>query len=86
MPRNDLARRLTALEQRQGGPGKVVVVDTLFAYEGFRPVREMAPQEAAERVAAAYREAGPNGTVIEIVWVENWRDPALDRPLGDDGD
>ena len=85
MASKDLARRLAALEQHSA-PGKVVVVDTLFAYEGFRLVREMTPEESAERVAAAYREAGPNGTVIEIVWVENWRDPALDRTMGDDGD
>ena len=86
MASKDLARRLAALEQQQDGPGKVVVVDTLYAYEGFRIVREMTPEESAERVAAAYREAGPNGTVIEIVWVDNWRDPALGRTMGDDGD
>jgi len=62
-------QRLQRLEeQAQVGKGKIVVVK--LAHADYTP---MTPEEEAEARAAAEAEAGPDGDVLEVHYVDDWR-------------
>lgn len=64
----DIERRVTALEVKEQGPRKIVIVNVTYADDTH--TLELTPEEVEARLAAAHEEAGPDGIVIRWGYVD----------------
>jgi predicted methyltransferase len=69
-----IERRLAALEQQHEEPGPFITVNVTYDVQNNWHIRT--PEEAEEALAEAYRKAGPNGKVLIVQHVDNWKDPS----------